>query len=72
MATPMKRYPQWDFICFTERENVPSMNLLKKLGYVDLGYLPSKSSQVFGKWLRQDTLEKLAQAALSQNDEIKP
>ena len=57
-----EHYPQWDFICFTERENIPSMNLLKKLGYADLGYLPSKSSQVFGKWLRQDTLEEIAQA----------
>lgn len=55
-------YPQWDFICFTDRENIPSMNLLKKLGYADLGYLPSKNSQVFGKWLRQDTLEEIAQA----------
>lgn len=52
-----KHYPQWDFICFTERENIPSMSLLKKLGYTNLGYLPSKNSQVFGKWLRQDTLD---------------
>ena len=57
-----ERYPQWDFICFTERENIPSMNLLKKLGYADFGYLPSKNSQVFGKWLRQDTLAEITQA----------
>ena len=57
-----KHYPQWDFICFTERENIPSMSLLKKLGYTNLGYLPSKNSQVFGKWLRQDTLEELTSA----------
>lgn len=57
-----ERYPQWDFICFTDRKNIPSMNLLKKLGYADLGYLPSQNSQVFGKWLRQDTLEEIAQA----------
>lgn len=57
-----EHYPQWDFICFTERENVPSMNLLKKLGYTDLGYLPSKNSQAFGKWLRQDTLEEMKRA----------
>ena len=31
-----KHYPQWDFICFTERENIPSMSLLKKLGYTNL------------------------------------
>ena len=57
-----KHYPQWDFICFTERENIPSMSLLKKLGYTNLGYLPSKNSQVFGKWLRQDTLEEITSA----------
>ena len=57
-----KHYPQWDFICFTERENIPSMNLLKKLGYTNLGYLPSKNSQVFGKWLRPDTLEEITSA----------
>ena len=34
------RYPQWDFISFTEPENKPSMALLKKLGYKDMGYLP--------------------------------
>ncbi len=55
-------YPEWDFICFTETENVPSMALLKKLGYSDLGYLPSKDSQVFGKWLRPDTIEEISQA----------
>ena len=32
-----KHYPQWDFICFTGRENIPSMSLLKKLGYTNLG-----------------------------------
>lgn len=53
--------PYWDFICFTEKENIPSMNLLKKLGYADLGYMPSKDSQVFGKWLRQETIEEIAQ-----------
>ena len=37
-----KHYPQWDFICFTERENIPSMSLLKKLGYTNLGYLSVK------------------------------
>ena len=57
-----KHYPQWDFICFTGRENIPSMSLLKKLGYTNLGYLPSKNSQVFGKWLRQDTLEEITSA----------
>ncbi len=55
-------YPEWDFICFTETENVPSIALLKKLGYSDCGYLPSKDSQVFGKWLRPDTIEEILHA----------
>ena len=36
-----ERYPEWDFISFTEPENLPSMALLKKLGYQDMGYIPS-------------------------------
>ncbi len=55
-------YPEWDFICFTETKNAPSIALLKKLGYSDLGYLPSKDSQIFGKWLRQDTIEEISRA----------
>lgn len=47
-----ERYPKWDFISFTEPENVASMGLLKKLGYTDLGYSKSVESQVFGKWLK--------------------
>lgn len=58
------RYPSWDFICFTEKENIPSMNLLKKLGYKDMGYLHSKESQVFGKWTTTTTEEEIAQAIL--------
>lgn len=57
-----EHYPDWDYVCFTETENVPSMKLLKKLGFTDLGYLPSKDSQVFGKWLRQDTVKEIVQA----------
>ncbi len=45
-----ERYPSWAFICFTELENEPSMALLKKLGYQDMGYLPDMKSQVFEKW----------------------
>ena len=55
-----EQYPEWDFVCFTETENVPSRELLKKLGFTDWGYLPAKDSQVFGKWLRQDTIEEIA------------
>ena len=54
-----EHHPEWDYVCFTETENVPSKKLLKKLGFTDLGYLPAKDSQVFGKWLRQDTIEEI-------------
>ena len=56
------RYPQWDFISFTEPENKPSMVLLKKLGYKDMGYLPDMESQVFGKWTTPATELEIAQA----------
>ena len=56
------RYPEWDFISFTEPENEASMRLLKKLGYKDMGYLPSLTSQVFGKWTTPETEEEIAQA----------
>lgn len=55
-------YPMWDFICFVEPENVPSIALLKKLGYQDMGYLPSKDSLVFGKWTTPETEAEIAQA----------
>ena len=58
-----EQYPQWDFISFTERANEPSMALLKKLGYKDMGYIPSMESQVFGKWTTPATEEEIAQAA---------
>ena len=45
------QYPDWEFISFTEPENVPSMNLLKKLGYTDYGYVEQITSEVFGKWV---------------------
>ncbi len=56
------RYPDWDFVCFTDPENAPSRALLLKLGYADLGYVPSNASEAFGKWLRPDTLDELRQA----------
>lgn len=61
-----EEYPDFDFICFTEPENEPSMGLLKKLGYKDLGYLESKKSRVFGKWIRKDTEEDIALAIKGQ------
>ncbi len=48
-------YPAWDFVSFTDPQNTPSMNLLLKLGYRDMGYLPSKDSRVFGKWLTAES-----------------
>ena len=57
-----KQYPEWDFISFTEPENEPSMALLKKLGYKDMGYIPSMESQVFGKWTTTATEAEIAQA----------
>ena len=45
------KYPDWEFICFTDAENIASMALLKKLGYEDLGYVEKIDSQVFGKWI---------------------
>ena len=46
--------PDWEFVSFTEPENVPSMNLLTKLGYENLGYSEKVESQVFGKWIREN------------------
>ena len=57
-----KQCPEWDFISFTEPENEPSMALLKKLGYKNMGYIPSMESQVFGKWTTPATEEEIAQA----------
>lgn len=57
-------FPQWDFISFTEKENLPSRNLLKKLGYQDMGYIKRIESQVFGKWTTADTEEEIKQAVM--------
>ena len=59
-----EQYPEWDFISFTEPENEPSMALLKKLGYKDMGYIPSMESRAFCKWTTPATEEEIAQAAL--------
>lgn len=48
------RYPEMEFISFTEPENIASMALLRKLGYADLGYSQKVESQVFGKWLKDE------------------
>lgn len=56
-----ERYPSWSFVSFTEPENVPSMALLEKLGYKDLGYLPAVGAQAFGKWMTEAEQAKLMQ-----------
>lgn len=60
------QYPDWDFISFTEPENEPSMALLRKLGYKDMGYVPSMESQVFGKWITAATEAEITQAVTTQ------
>lgn len=51
------RFPHMEFISFVEPENTPSINLLKKLGYTDYGYLEKITSNVFGKWIIGDPLK---------------
>lgn len=55
-------YPSWEFISFTDRENIPSIALLEKMGYKNFGYLPSKESQVFGKWTKPATEDEITEA----------
>ena len=59
-----EQYPEWDFISFTEPENEPSMALLQKLGYKDMGYIPAMESRAFGKWTTPATEEEIVQAGL--------
>ncbi len=60
------KYPHWDFVCFTDPRNAPSMRLLEKLGYTDMGYLRSRDSRVFGKYLRPDSVREIAEAVASE------
>ena len=60
-----ERYTEWEFISFTEAQNEPSMALLKKLGYKDMGFIPSMESRVFGKWTTPATEAEIAQATNS-------
>ena len=48
-------YPEMEFICFTDPGNTPSRKLLEKLGYMDLGYVEKITSNVYGKWLKEDS-----------------
>lgn len=49
-----KTYPDMEFISFTEPQNVASRRLLEKLGYKDMGYIDSLTSQMYGKWIKED------------------
>lgn len=51
-----EQYPDWEFISFVEPKNTPSIALLKKLGYRDLGYIPKLTSNAFGKWVGENPL----------------
>ena len=60
------QYPQWDFISFTDPENVPSIALLEKLGYKNMGYISKMESLVFGKWVTPVTEAEIAQATMQE------
>lgn len=47
-----RQYPEMEFISFTEPDNIPSRRLLEKLGYIDMGYIPQVTSQMYGKWIK--------------------
>lgn len=59
-----EEYVDWEFISFTDPDNHASMGLLTKLGYKNLGYIPSKQSQAFGKWIAEMTEDEFAQASI--------
>ena len=59
-----EKYMNWEFIIFTDPKNEASMGLLTKLGYKDLGYIPLKESQAFGKWITPITEKEFEQARI--------
>ena len=63
MALLHARFPGWEFLCFTDPENAPSMALLTKLGCRDMGYVPAVDSRVFGRWVTGQTEAEIARAA---------
>lgn len=63
MALLHTRFPDWEFLCFTDPENAPSMALLTKLGCRDMGYVPAVDSRVFGRWVTGQTEAEIARAA---------
>ncbi len=52
-----REYPDFEFISFTNRENLASIALLEKLGYDYLGYSENKNSVVFGKWINSNPFD---------------
>lgn len=60
-------YPQWDFVVFVHPENKPSLGLVRKLGFEEMGYLPAMESQVFGKWLTERSREEFETAMGAPN-----
>ncbi len=46
-----EKYPSHKFICLVDPENIPSIKLLKKLGYEAVGYEEKINSEVYGKWV---------------------
>ncbi len=47
------RFPSFEFIAFTDPENIASKNLLLKLGYSFITYAAKIESDVFGKYLTE-------------------
>lgn len=58
IETLHKRYPECSFISYTDTENKPSMELLKKLGYKDAGHSSRLSSRIFSKYAEEKKCRK--------------
>ncbi|MGN0424722.1 MAG: GNAT family N-acetyltransferase [Acetatifactor sp.] len=58
-----EKFIDWEFISFTDPKNQASKGLLVKLGYRNLGYISSKESQAFGKWVTDATVEEFLQVS---------
>ena len=44
-----KQYPGMDIVGLVEKENIPSISLLKKLGFIEEGYSDKINSYIFVK-----------------------
>lgn len=55
-----EKYPYQEFICLVDPENIASIELLKKLDYLYIGYEEKSNSKIYGKWIQdKDKLSKL-------------